>query len=213
LDQRRNIVGCLLHPAQNHGRDLRDLTGYGDKCRRELCREAVVFSSLTPSQAALVLGLTEGLDSFTYSSEKKNPAFRLLLWGPKVIEQLADLESNGLSREDYQAKWSILDRELDPARDGYPVELLLERYSLKELARPGFLPKYRAVLDRFVAEHRRIISPPLDHRPFVHQVPGPASLARFMRTALGWDRAAPGRVRAVVQALAETMARDLTDKA
>jgi len=174
-----------------------------------LCREAVIFSSLSPSQAALVLGLTTGLDSFAYSSEKKNPAFRLLLWGPKVIEHLTDLEPNGLHREDYRAGWSILDRDLNPARDAYPVELLLEGYSLTDLARPGFLPKYRAVLDRFIAEHRRIIRPPLDNRPFVHRLPGPPSLARFLRTALGWDRASPGRVRAIGQALAERMNREL----
>jgi len=126
-----------------------------------------------------------------------------------VIKHLADIEPNGLNREDYRARWSILDRLLDPARDGYPMELLLERYSLAELAQPGFLLRYRSVLDRFIAEHRRIMRPPLDNRPFVHQLPGPASLARFLRTALGWDRAAPGRVRAIGQALAERMSLEL----
>ncbi|MFH1092129.1 MAG: hypothetical protein V1742_11235, partial [Pseudomonadota bacterium] len=67
MDQGKTLIGCLLHPAQNKGADLRDLTGYGEKCRRELCREALTLSGLSRVLADFTLKLADGLDSFQYS--------------------------------------------------------------------------------------------------------------------------------------------------
>ncbi|MFH0844586.1 MAG: hypothetical protein V1930_03855 [Pseudomonadota bacterium] len=39
-------VGCMLHPAQNDGVDLRYRVDYGEKCSRETCREEKIFSKL-----------------------------------------------------------------------------------------------------------------------------------------------------------------------
>ncbi|MEW5723489.1 MAG: hypothetical protein AB1896_10305 [Thermodesulfobacteriota bacterium] len=189
LDGGPGLVGCLLHPARCQGRDLRDLTGYGDKCRRELCPEAEVLARMPPDTAGFVLNLACGLDSFEYSSPGANPVFRLLRWGPKVIGNLAALEPGGLSREEYRRRWPLLASRLDPARDGYPVELLLERMTLRELAAPGFLAGYEAALARFTAENQPPAPPPNDRRPFVHQLGLPPSLTRFLRTALGRPRA------------------------
>lgn len=59
LDPGRKRVGCLLHPAVNDGRDLRDLCFYG----RELCS-----SHLCPSYSHLTeeekLGVIEALDDW-----------------------------------------------------------------------------------------------------------------------------------------------------
>jgi len=207
LDYSETLVGCLLHPARNQGRDFRDLTGYGDKCRRELCREAVVFAELPPSHTAFVLDLSQGLDSFGYSSPKKNPVFRLLMWGPKVIEHLTAIEPRGLSREEYRKKWAVLDNELDPERDGFPVETLLDRLGLADLARPDFLGRYHKAMHEFIAGHKAVMTPPLDNRPYVHQLGQPASLARFLRLALGWFRAAPSQAEALRRKLEAKLAR------
>lgn len=82
-------IGCLLHPARHGGRDLRHLTGYGEKCARESCLQAQHFQRLSPHAQSFWLGLTEGLGSFYYSSRRANPLFHLLLWGPSVLERLA----------------------------------------------------------------------------------------------------------------------------
>ncbi|MBU2552615.1 MAG: hypothetical protein KKB20_29650 [Proteobacteria bacterium] len=204
LDPDRTRVGCLLHPAHRAGRDLRGLTGYGDKCRRELCREAEIFARLPADQASLVLGPARGLDAFAYSSRSYNPVFRLLRWGPAVIAGLAALEPGGLTPESYRTRWSVLDRDLGPGRDGYAVETLLGRLSLAELARPEFLARYDRVWEDFIRKHRAVYHPPRDNRPFVHQLDVPPSLARFMRLVLGRPRASVSegrRLRAEAEVL------------
>ena len=45
IDKNFKQVGCLLHP-EYIGTDLRHLTGYGEKCKRETCLEAKIFLNL-----------------------------------------------------------------------------------------------------------------------------------------------------------------------
>ena len=203
LDSKQRLVGCLLHPAGNNGLDLRDLTGYGDKCRRELCFEARVLAELPPDQARFVLELSDGLDSFEYSSPKINPVFRLLLWGTKVIGALAKAEPHGLTREQYLRKWKIFAQDLDPARHGLPMDKILDRKPPDQAASPVFQERYLAAMENFVRSHRRIMTPPHDNRPFVHQLGKTANFARFMRSALDRPRAAPAEASVLENALDE----------
>ena len=207
LDRRGRLVGCLLHPAGNQGRDLRDLTGYGEKCRRELCREAVVFSELTPALAGLVLGLGSGLDSFTYSSPRRNPVFRLLAWGPEIIARLVEGENRrlGLDRETFLRRYAFLARDLDPGRDAYPLLLLLSDLDLLEVSRPDFLSRYRASLAAFIDRNRQVMTLPLDRRPFLHELGLPPSFVAFLRHALGWSRALPAQAEDMRARLMEAM--------
>ena len=78
LDASERLVGCLLHPARNQGRDQRGLTGYGQKCARELCPQAQVFAALPPLVQEVALSLCQGQDSFAFSSPKANPLWGLL---------------------------------------------------------------------------------------------------------------------------------------
>ena len=206
LDRKGSLIGCLLHPAQNQGCDLRDLTGYGDKCRRELCQEAKVFSRLTPGSAEFVLGLTRGLDSFAYSSSKRNPAFRLLRWGPKVIERLALSGSHGLSYDEYHKRYGFLDHDLDPRRDAFSIELLLDRVNLDLLGQHNFLTEYKETLSHFRARHRQIATLPLDNRPFLHQLDLPSSFISFLRYGLDWTRALPSEAETVRQEFEDLIA-------
>ena len=77
LDAAGRRIGCLLHPEQHQGRDLRNVTGYGDKCRRERCLAARVFAALTPLTQSFWLEPAVGLDSFRFSSARANPLFHL----------------------------------------------------------------------------------------------------------------------------------------
>lgn len=92
LDQAFRLVGCLLHPERHGGRDLRNLTGYGDKCRRETCPEARAFSLLPPGVRRFWLSLTRGMDAFAYSSRVRNPLFSLMGWGREILERVAERE-------------------------------------------------------------------------------------------------------------------------
>jgi hypothetical protein len=191
LDSDNLLAGCLLHPAQNQGKDLRDLTGYGDKCRRELCREAVRFERLSPKAKTIILDLTDGLDAFEYSSHRTNPAFRLLLWPDAVVEQLAEDEPGGLDQDTYFKKYKYLAEQLDPLVHGYAVEILLPRMELTEIGQEAFLNRFLDAVKGVIARHKKRVTPPYDNRPFVHQLEIPSGLVSFLRHGLKWQRALP----------------------
>ena len=93
IDQGHRLIGCLLHPGQNHGRDLRYRVDYGNKCRREACQEAKIFSRMHGAERDFWLPLADGLDSFAYSSREKNPLFRILGWGGDILGIVAKAEA------------------------------------------------------------------------------------------------------------------------
>ncbi|MFH1136467.1 MAG: hypothetical protein V1816_10345 [Pseudomonadota bacterium] len=181
LDPGLRLIGCLLHPAGNDGRDLRDLTGYGDKCRRELCLEAKVFGRLSPAGTTFAVRLTDRLDSFEYSSGQANPVFRLLSWGEKIVEALAAAGPSALTREEYLARWKVFAAELEPASHAYPLEKVLERISPVEATVPSFQERYRAAMSHFVRRRRRIMTPPPRQPPFCASV-GPGGKFRPVPT-------------------------------
>jgi hypothetical protein len=92
LDGGFKRIGCLLHPSQNGGEDLRYRVDYGDKCARESCLEAGIFARLCPEARNFWVRLSEGLDSFSYSSRTLNPLFRILGWGGAVLNLVATAE-------------------------------------------------------------------------------------------------------------------------
>ena len=95
IDKNHRLVGCLLHPAQNGGVDLRYKTDYGEKCERELCPEAKVFSALSLEEKKFWFHLADGLASFSYSSRKLNPLFRMMDWGGHLLSTIS-------AKEDYR---------------------------------------------------------------------------------------------------------------
>lgn len=57
LDEKERLVGCLLHPEQNNGRDLRDLGFYGaELCEGHYC---LSYFYLTPQEQQLVINTTD----------------------------------------------------------------------------------------------------------------------------------------------------------
>ncbi len=94
LDPKGRTIGCLLHPAQNNGQDLRGPTGYQEKCARESCAQSRAFAVLAPETANSLAGLCRGMDSFAFSSGS-NPLMKLLAFGPVVAAAV-----HGLGLED-----------------------------------------------------------------------------------------------------------------
>lgn len=92
LDKGYSRIGCLLHPAQNGGTDLRFRVDYGNKCSRESCPESETFSHLDHDSKSFWLHLADGLDSFSYSSKKDNPLFHILKWGTELLELISSAE-------------------------------------------------------------------------------------------------------------------------
>lgn len=122
LDSTGSQVGCLLHPARNQGRDLREPTGYREKCARESCAQSRAHAALDDQPRAVLISLCEGMDPFNFSSRRANPLMRLLAFGPEAAAAAAGL---GPSNMEELAAWAWL-QEADPAH-GWLLARLLEK--------------------------------------------------------------------------------------
>jgi len=211
LDAKGRRAGCLLHPARNEGRDLRDLTGYGDKCRREFCLPARMFRHLSREEKGYWLSLARGLGPFHYSSRRANPLFHLLLWGPPVL--------GTLGRQGRERGWTatelmgrlpfLLSRRVDPRERRYTLALAMEAVSWK--GERGFreVESLEASLRRWAREN---LPPLLGDGPdgsavFVHQLPVSPALADFLRFGLHRPRLSWEQAVAVEEAMEDMMRR------
>jgi hypothetical protein len=124
-------VGCLLHPALNGGKDLRFRVDYGDKCRRENCPESKIFLELDANVRRFWLHLSDGLDSFSYSSQGTNPLFKMMLWGPGLLSLVARKESGlPFTRESFFRAYPFFSTRLNPRANAYLLEKLVDHKSV-----------------------------------------------------------------------------------
>jgi hypothetical protein len=144
LEPRRRLVGCLLHPARHGGVDLRFRIDYGEKCRRESCPDSKTFLALTPAAKRFWLTLSEGLDSFAYSSRKENPLFSILGWGGAVLDMIAETGSDRpLARGSLPVEYPLFASALVPKANAY---------LLRRLVVPGGVRLLRSVEFRMAFE-------------------------------------------------------------
>lgn len=131
LDSSGHRVGCLLHPSQNHGEDLRFLIDYGNKCTREFCLPARVFADLPCEGQRFWTAICHGMNAFEYSSPKANPLFRIMLWGKTVLEilrvkaEMRHWDATILLRN----KSFLLSSQCNPKTDRYPYRLFLQHHT------------------------------------------------------------------------------------
>ena len=120
-------IGCLLHPAQNEGTDLRYRVAYGEKCQREVCPEAKVFSQLESSVKKFWLHLTDGLDSFAFSSRKHNPLFNLMGWGRDILSLVARENNNSPpERKSFFRSFPFFSSKISPKANAYLLNRLIK---------------------------------------------------------------------------------------
>lgn len=139
IDPEFRQPGCLLHPSQNNGEDLRYRIDYGTKCLRETCNEAKVFEGLNEDQKNFWLRLADGLDSFEYSSRKTNILFNIIGWGERVLASIADRESgNILNRKSFLESYPFFRSNILPKGYAYLLALIDIKKGSKVLKNPGF---------------------------------------------------------------------------
>jgi hypothetical protein len=112
LDEKGHKIGCLLHPLQNQGEDLRVLTGYQAKCARESCSASRAYALLSAAERLYFRDLCLGMDSFTFSSPRQNPLMRLLNLGPGLVRLVFRARPFDLTEMD---SWVFLGPDLPPA--------------------------------------------------------------------------------------------------
>ncbi|MBN2332522.1 MAG: hypothetical protein JXO49_04355 [Deltaproteobacteria bacterium] len=186
LDDGEHQVGCLLHPYQNGGTDLRSLTGYQSKCAGTLCLEAVTFSRLNPVQQRFYLTLADNLDSFHYSSRRHNPLMKILPWGTMVLAKIFDQQKGKLgTRENFAACYGFFWQHLDYRLDGWLINEYLKRRSIADLAADH--QAYRCLRQRLLQQYRPENSTPTPHATSepVHRLAIPLELSRLLK--FGFD--------------------------
>ena len=188
LDDSYRLIGCLLHPAKNNGRDLRHVIGFGDKCRRENCPPARIFQRLEPETRRFWLRLADGLDAFQFSSRKWNPLFHLMGWGRNILESIwKEEDGNVLKRDTFRSVYPFFSTSLEPAGHAYLLDRLLDGQG------PGILKleSFRCLFEEKAAfitdklKRRRICR---EGAPFTHRLDMDSDFLRFLRLTVGIRR-------------------------
>lgn len=181
LDGGFKRIGCLLHPFQNHGEDLRYRVDYGNKCARESCVEAGIFQHLAPEARPFWLRLSHGLDSFSYSSRTLNPLFRILGWGAPVLNLVATAErERDLHAESILELYSFFKTALPSRANAYLLRVLIDSETLDLLKNPRFVSRFGEFSVRLSKElSLRVLRSPA--APYVHSLPMETDFLDFLR--------------------------------
>jgi hypothetical protein len=181
LDGGFKRIGCLLHPSQNDGEDLRYRVDYGGKCARESCVEAGVFQTLAPEAGTFWLRLSEGLDSFSYSSRTLNPLFRVLGWGAPLLNlvAMADKEQD-LHTDSILEIYTFFKTTLPARANAYLLKVLIDAETLDLLKNPRFMGRFEEFSHRLSKElSLQVLS--RSAAPYVHLLPMTADFLDFLR--------------------------------
>jgi hypothetical protein len=181
LDGGFKRIGCLLHPSQNDGEDLRYRVDYGDKCAREFCVEVEVFAHLDPEAKNFWLRLSEGLGSFSYSSRTLNLLFRVLGWGGSVLNLVAMAEKERHLRKDsILENYSFFKTRLSPRANAYLLRVLIDPETLDLLKNPGFRDRLEELSNRLSKElSLQVLSS--STASYVHLLPMEPDFLDFLR--------------------------------
>lgn len=184
LDVGCKRIGCLLHPICNDGMDLRYRVDYGEKCRRETCPEAKVFSRLTIEAQAFWLQLTEGLDSFAYSSAKHNPLFGLMGWGEGLLGRIAEKErGKSYDVSSFFETYPLFKTHLRPRDHAYLLDRVTNKKSVLLLKQQGFRAAFENHAARLLTRVERDMRPAAGGPP-VHQLDLDPHFRDFLRLSL-----------------------------
>ncbi len=188
LDEGCRLIGCLLHPALNRGEDLRDRVDYGNKCRRETCPEAKVFSMLSPEQKNFWLHLADGLNAFSYSSRKHNPLFTMMQWGAPLLGAVASEESGNLfTWPDFLARYPFFSTGIPPRGNAYLLNRLTRGKTPSLLKNEAFSQGFERFSQHIGGRVKRECPPPGDGHP-VHRLDMDRHFLDFLRLSAGIQR-------------------------
>ena len=188
LDRDYRRIGCLLHPARNRGHDLRYRVDFGEKCRREICPEALVFSRLGNEKKTFWLGLTENLDSFSYSSRAQNPLFRMMGWGPQILGLIAETEVHRkMTMESFIRTYPFFATALLPKAHAYILNRLVNRDGLSLLRSPGFRDAFEG-FSRHLSSDAAWEAPPTQEGTPIFQLDLDGRFRDLLRLFLGRTR-------------------------
>jgi hypothetical protein len=207
LDKDCRLVGCLLHPARNKGKDMRYLVDYGDKCRRETCPEAETFTALQPVGRRFWLSLAKGLDSFSYSSREKNPLFDLLGWGEDVLTSVSS-DAGGLvsDRDSFFETFPFFVTGFSSKAHRYILLKILRLKGTGILKKEPFRERFESFIMDLLKKLRSVRE--FDPRdPYVHRLEIDRGFSDFLRLSVGVSRINPRKAGKLEELTDKTLQR------
>jgi hypothetical protein len=184
LDEDCRLVGCLLHPGQNNGLDLRYRVNYGNKCQRESCREAQLFSELGWPVKRFWLHLADGLDSFFYSSRGTNLLFRMIDWGTHLLDVISATQSNRIhTAESFLNAYAFFSTSLSPRAHAYLLKCLIKAENVDLLKSTVFRAEFERLAASLAEEvaRNRVLQP---HGTPVHRLSLDRDFLDYLRLSL-----------------------------
>jgi len=192
LDKACKLVGCLLHPAQNDGKDLRFNVDYGEKCRRENCPEAEAFLELDVNERRFWLRLACGLDSFAYSSKRINPLFKMMGWGPRLLSLITRKENGRLlTRESFFCCYPFFTTRLNPRANAYLINQLVDENRIEMLKAESFRELFEGFSRRLAGQLKQT-SGPMPGTQYTHRLDLDPLFLDFLRLRAGISRIEQG---------------------
>ncbi len=174
-------IGCLLHPSQNNGEDLRYRVNFGDKCARESCVEARIFTRLSSEVKSFWLRISDGLDSFSYSSRTLNPLFRILGWGVRLLNLVAMAEQGrDLNGDSILKTYCFFETTLSPRANAYLVRALIDPETVALLKNARFRGTFEEWARR-LSEQLSLKAPSSPTAPYVHLLSMDYDFLDFLR--------------------------------
>ena len=197
LDGGFKRIGCLLHPNQNEGEDLRYRVDYGGKCARESCVEAGIFQLLDPEARTYWLRLSEGLDSFSYSSRTLNPLFRILGWGGSLLNLVAMAEKERVVGTDSILETTVFFKTTLSARaNAYLLKAVIDSEHLELLRNARFRSRFEEFSHR-LSKRLSLETLNSSDAPYVHLLPLDTDFLDFLRLSGRILRATEEEVRSL----------------
>jgi hypothetical protein len=188
LDRRYGRIGCLLHPFQNDGVDLRYRVDYGSKCSRESCPESKIFSDLDEQAKIFWLHLADNLDSFAYSSREKNPLFALLGWGPHLLGLIPSMEGSGwYKKEDFFKAYPFFQPSGSPKAPAYPAKCLIGVDNVHLLKSEAFREEFES-FSSFLCSRLKSSYGGASDASFVHRLPLDRDFLDYLRLFAGIEK-------------------------
>jgi hypothetical protein len=188
LDKDCRLIGCLLHPEQNNGRDLRCRVDYGQKCRREICPQAKTFDALESDVQEFWLQMTTGLDAFSYSSTSKNPLFKMMGWGRELLTSIARSEpERTFTWPSFLKAYPLFSTDLSPRGNAYLLQALMGKGNHRILRNSGFRAAFEGFARSLPARLMPLIPSP-GEGPFVHRLDMDPSFLDFLRLSVSIRR-------------------------
>jgi hypothetical protein len=181
LDKEYRRIGCLLHPFQNDGIDLRYRVDYGNKCCRESCPESRIFSCLGREAQRFWLHLAGDLDSFAYSSRKENLLFHILSWGPHLLGLIPAAEGYGrYKKQDFLEEYPFFQPNGSPRAPVYPANWVIGPENVSLLKNRDFREDFESFSSLLCSRLKQCAREPSGDT-FVHRLPLDRDFLDFLR--------------------------------